>query len=241
MPENPDRMLKRRKLSEIVGQPLDLEINDEIPAEFLAEVACHLYFEVLRAFPALIRQWWRNQNRKLAGNVERFTAQYMSNILIEEELKGVIEASAKKMQNFKVHVRNAAAEVVATYTMDELAMELVIKIPPNFPLGTIEVDSGKKINVTKELWRKWMLQMVVFLMHENGSLMSGILQWKRNIDKHLEGVDDCAICMQAIHHTNHQLPKISCKQCKKKFHSACLFKWFETSNNTTCPLCRTVF
>lgn len=44
-----------------------------------------------------------------------------------------------------------------------------------------------------------------------------------------------------LHGANHQLPKLACRTCKKKFHSACLYKWFSTSNNSTCPLCRNLF
>jgi E3 ubiquitin-protein ligase DOA10 len=44
-----------------------------------------------------------------------------------------------------------------------------------------------------------------------------------------------------LHGSSHQLPKLACRTCKKKFHSACLYKWFSTSNNSTCPLCRNLF
>ena len=46
--------------------------------------------------------------------------------------------------------------------------------------------------------------------------------WKRNVDKRFEGVDDCMICYSVIHGSNYQLPRLLCKVCKKKFHSACL-------------------
>lgn len=71
--------------------------------------------------------------------------------------------------------------------------------------------------------------------------MDGLILWKRNVDKRFEGVDDCMICFSVIHGSNYSLPKLSCKTCKKKFHSACLYKWFSTSNNATCPLCRNLF
>lgn len=56
--------------------------------------------------------------------------------------------------------------------------------------------------------------------------MDGILQWKRNIDKHLEGVDDCTICMLTVSSSNYQLPRIRCRQCKHKFHGDCLVRFF---------------
>ena len=46
-----------------------------------------------------------------------------------------------------VKVRDTVREVVATYTIDEGSMELVVALPPNYPLGGLNVDSGKKVGV----------------------------------------------------------------------------------------------
>lgn len=79
------------------------------------------------------------------------------------------------------------------------------------------------------------------LQHQNGSILDGLTVWKRNVDKRFEGVEECYICFYVLHGANHQLPKLACRTCKKKFHAACLYKWFSTSNNSTCPLCRNLF
>jgi hypothetical protein len=41
-----------------------------------------------------------------------------------------------------------------------------------------------------------------------------------------------------VHSTIKQLPKLACKNCKHKFHSACIHRWFNTSNKSDCPLCK---
>ncbi|VDP57781.1 unnamed protein product [Heligmosomoides polygyrus] len=46
--------------------------------------------------------------------------------------------------------------------------------------------------------------------------------WRKNVDRDVEGAEACTICMMTIHSTNHQLPKVKCRQCKNKFHSNCL-------------------
>ena len=53
-----------------------------------------------------------------------------------------------------------------------------------------------------------------------------------------EGVEECPICYTVIHMVNGTLPKLSCHTCKHKFHAACLYKWFNTSNKSACPLCQ---
>ena len=57
---------------------------------------------------------------------------------------------------------------------------------------------------------------------QNGTLMDGLLLWKSNLDKHFSGVEDCMICFSVIHGSLYSLPKMTCRTCKKKFHSACL-------------------
>ena len=52
---------------------------------------------------------------------------------------------------------------MAVYTIDEGSMELVVQLPINFPLGPVNVDSGKKVGVTAAQWRTWMLQLTTFL------------------------------------------------------------------------------
>ena len=57
-------------------------------------------------------------------------------------------------------------EVIATYAVEELSMDLVIQLATNHPLGVITVDSGKKVGVSQSQWRNWMLQLTTFLTHQ---------------------------------------------------------------------------
>ena len=53
-----------------------------------------------------------------------------------------------------------------------------------------------------------------------------------------EDVEECPICYTVLHLVNNSLPRMACHTCRNKFHSACLSKWFNTSNKSTCPLCQ---
>ncbi|KAF3840790.1 hypothetical protein F7725_006652 [Dissostichus mawsoni] len=108
-------------------------------------------------------------------------------------------------------------------------------------LWAITVESGRRVGVAVQQWRNWMLQLSTYLTHQNGSIMEGLALWKNNVDKRFEGIEDCMICFSVIHGSNYSLPKKGCRTCKKKFHSACLYKWFTSSNKSTCPLCRETF
>ena len=54
--------------------------------------------------------------------------------------------------------------------------------------------------------------------------MDGLLLWKSNLDKHFSGIEDCMICFSVIHGSLYSLPKMTCRTCKKRFHSACLVR-----------------
>ena len=63
----------------------------------------------------------------------------------------------------QVSVRWKAGEVLAVYKMEELSMELTIKLPTNHSLGQPQVEAGQRVGVSKDQWRKWMLQLTAFL------------------------------------------------------------------------------
>lgn len=206
----------------------------------MRNLACSVYHSLLKHLPALVRNWWNLTDKRTSSIVEKFTCAQVTPSLWTEEVERVNQTKAS-FNNMTIKVRPTVREVVAIYTLDEGSMELVVQLPSNFPLGPVSVESGKRVGVTTAQWRTWMLQLTTFLQHQNGSLVDGLTVWKHNVDKRFEGVEECYICFYILHGSNHQLPKVACPTCKKKFHSACLYKWFSTSNNSTCPLCRNLF
>ena len=70
---------------------------------------------------------------------------------------------------FQIKARVLTGEVIATYNIDEVSMELFVYLTKNHPLGMLKVDSGKRIGVTSAQWRKWMLQLTIYLHHQVGN------------------------------------------------------------------------
>ncbi len=66
----------------------------------------------------------------------------------------------------QVKARSATREVIATYTVDDIFIELVIQLPQNYPLGSITVESGRRVGVAVQQWRNWMLQLSTYLTHQ---------------------------------------------------------------------------
>jgi hypothetical protein len=65
--------------------------------------------------------------------------------------------------------------------------------------------------------------------------------WKEKVGQYFAGVEECPICYSVKDDQSGALPRTSCAQCNAKFHGTCLYKWFKTSGNSTCPLCRHLF
>ncbi|EDW69877.1 E3 ubiquitin-protein ligase listerin [Drosophila virilis] len=205
----------------------------------LERYACHLYTEVLRKLPAVVRKWWNTSPSRQKNFVDNLTTNYVSALICSEELKAIVNRK-EKHENMQVTVHTSTREVLAVYAIDEARMELVITLAPNYPLGAVKVECGKQIG-GRATSRNVGMQLTIFLTHQNGTINDGLTLWKNNLDKKFEGVEECYVCYTVIHQDTCQLPKLTCKTCKKKFHGPCLYKWFTTSSKSTCPICRNVF
>lgn len=244
MPENPiypGQGAETKEIKTFFTESLCLAVDKSDSVEWeLPHLACSVYYSTVQDLPAMVRLWWNSQEKRVSAAVEKFTIKYISPVLSAQEISSV-HSSTQMFDSMTVKARSAAREVIATYSVDDIYIELVIQLPQNYPLGSIAVESGRRVGVAVQQWRNWMLQLSTYLTHQNGSIMEGLALWKNNVDKRFEGIEDCMICFSVIHGSNYSLPKKACRTCKKKFHSACLYKWFTSSNKSTCPLCRETF
>ncbi|GAA6232148.1 E3 ubiquitin-protein ligase listerin [Lates japonicus] len=244
MPENPiypGQGAETKETKTFFTESLSLAVDKSDSVEWeLPHLACSVYYSTVQDLPAMVRLWWNSQDKRVSAAAEKFTIKYVSPVLSAQEISSV-HSSTQMFDSMTVKARSAAREVIATYSVDDIFIELVIQLPQNYPLGSITVESGRRVGVAVQQWRNWMLQLSTYLTHQNGSIMEGLALWKNNVDKRFEGIEDCMICFSVIHGSNYSLPKKACRTCKKKFHSACLYKWFTSSNKSTCPLCRETF
>lgn len=246
MPENPTcpeaaSELSSKEPKTFFTEEVQLSIREMTTLPYhIPHLACSVYHMTLKDLPAMVRLWWNSSEKRVFSIVDRFTSKYVSSVLSSQEIAAV-QTSTQLFTGMTVKARATTREVMATYSIEDIVIELIIQLPSNYPLGSITVESGRRVGVAVQQWRNWMLQLSTYLTHQNGSIMEGLALWKNNVDKRFEGVEDCMICFSVIHGFNYSLPKKACRTCKKKFHSACLYKWFTSSNKSTCPLCRETF
>lgn len=176
MPQNPIVVLKdtlvansaSKKLANSRNMFADDPSSDMRPtssglaAIHVQHLACTVYRRTLETLPAIVRQWWTEQDKRVAGIVEKFTARYVSPLLCARELQTIQETSGS-FANMTIKVRPLTREVIANYVLEECNMELIITLPANMPFGTVSVESGNRVGVTKPQWRTWVLHLFVFL------------------------------------------------------------------------------
>ncbi|KAF8624962.1 hypothetical protein AX15_005604 [Amanita polypyramis BW_CC] len=205
-------------------------------------LAAHLYYRALLTVPSLIHNWVLDcKDRQLSSAVINYTSTHFSPVIIQAELahtKSAEVTSDLVDENFKVKVASSTNEVVAAYAVDEHQLEIKLKIPGDWPLHKIEVKDVKRVGVDEHRWRAWILAVQQSIWSHNGRILDGLGLFKKNVTLHFEGQTECAICYSIISPMDGSLPKKPCKTCRNRFHAGCLYKWFNTSHSSSCPLCR---
>lgn len=212
---------------------LDGEVH---PApELLSWLSCHiLYCSMSNGGCApLVRGWWGATGSRTSRCVDRIISTNISVPIIKRLLNEVI-ANQSTLKDVQTTVHWSVNEMISTYTVDDRKMELNIQLYSNHPLGIPKVLSiGTPVNHSQ-----W---ISMFLSYQNGTLLQAINLWLDSVQRKLEGAPVCYVCYCRLHPTSGLLPKILCRTCKNKFHNTCLYKWFHTSNKSSCPICRNLF
>lgn len=199
--------------------------------EAVKDFACKMYKQSLQVIPAMIRDWRNISSKRISDLVDKFTTKHVSPVLLEEEIQQINRFSGPRGSVMDQLLRSIEAinlesdvcesnitikgvlstrEVVSVYTMKELVIELVIKLPPNYPLDVLEVTSVRHQGVSENQWRNWLKNfMRTNFNNQNGSIIQALLVWKKNVDKKFSGVEECPICYSVIHSVTNQLPKVT--------------------------------
>ena len=124
-------------------------------------LAGHLFYRALLSIPSLVSSWWSScSNRQVSGAVAGITARCYSPVLIAAELGHVKDPDAVEElsgENWNVKVVQATNEAVASYTIDDQEMEIAVRLPPDYPLHSIEVREVRRLGVEEKRWRGWLL------------------------------------------------------------------------------------
>ena len=218
--------------------------TDESEEKDLQRLGVHLYYCALLHIPGLVKTWYIEQKNRVRSPLESWTKKYISHSVGTASLDSVaVWAKTQDPDDTPVRVKfnPRISELVASMEIDPESppIALVVQLPANFPLESPRVTGRTRVGVSEKNWQAWMrtFQIIIF---STGSIIEGLIAFRRNTTLALKGQGECAICYSIIG-TDMQTPNKKCGTCKNTFHRACLFRWFSSSNSSTCPLCRNNF
>lgn len=208
-------------------------------------VGARVFFRTVLRLPAMVRTWWNDEcSRSLRSWAGKYFEDHITPFILASELD-VIQAASQRQSwdadEMSVKGSRVSREITTTYVKDECALEMVIRVPASYPLRSVEVECTKRIGISEDRWRRWVLQIIKVTASQDGSLLDAVLLWKQNVDKEFEGVEPCPICYSILNPKTMGLPTLPCKTCANKYHNSCLYKWFNQSGKNKCPICQQPF
>lgn len=132
----------------------------------------YVYYLSLRYSPSLVKNWFSNSNNQVKDNVEPFTDRYISPMLADLEFKEVekwLENAEDRPEGLAIKISRKVREITVTYEVDETTMEMMVKLPPSFPLQLVEIKGVRRVAVSEKQWKTWLLacQAVIALQVRN--------------------------------------------------------------------------
>ncbi|KAJ4425091.1 hypothetical protein N0V82_000145 [Gnomoniopsis sp. IMI 355080] len=229
-------------------QHYDIKIADSLPEEKnMHWLLVHLFYLTLKFAPGLFKAWFldcRSKQTKIA--IEPWMTKYFSPLIVHDVLDEVEKWTksqdadpGEKELVVKVHYNQR--EIIAAYPIDddgdEQQASILIKIKPNYPLEFVDVTGINRVGCSERTWLSWLRVTQGIITISNGTVIDGLSTFRRNVIGALKGHVECAICYSFIA-VDKKMPDKKCATCKNLFHSDCLFKWLNSANQNTCPLCR---
>jgi hypothetical protein len=232
--------------SKVGTETFELGGGDDADEQIEQRLSMHLYYCCLLYLPSLTRGWFLEQKNRVKSPLESWTQKYFTPSLTLAAVKTVTEWVATQPQDDSeapVSVKTSlnGSEAVASIAVDPESppISLTISLPSTYPLDPPTISSRTRVGVSEKNWQSWLrtFQIIIF---STGSIIEGLVAFRRNVQGALKGQSECAICYSIIG-TDMQTPNKRCGTCRNTFHGVCLFRWFKSSNSSSCPLCRNNF
>ena len=236
---------------------------DTDPEREMQWLLVDLWFMCLKYTPDLAKTWFLSlKSKQTTLAITTWTEKYFSPSLISEA-KDVASKWADEQEasddekKLLVRVSKNSPSIAVGYEIDEMMMSIAMILPNSYPLERVEVKGVNRVAVKEATWNGWLrtiqgatmfnvsshslpTALALLTYPQNGTVADGLSVFKKNIVAALKGQTECSICYSIIS-SDKRMPDKRCQTCKNLFHANCLFKWFASSNASTCPMCRQPF
>lgn len=232
-----------KRLDEHSAVELDVQAGAEDTEHEIKLVSVHVYYLLLNLVTGVSVGWFnelKDVNFKRA--VDGFTSEVISPSLIKSKMGRFSSKMGSLLAQYEnLSLKTFGNEIKATYQIDDQSMEIVYRVPKNYPLSNIEIIGNQRVGVKEREWKAWILSAQRIISLQNGEIYESLEYFLKNVSLHFKGFEDCSICYSVLHGVDRTLADKCCATCKNKFHGGCLYKWFKSSGGSSCPLCRSNF
>lgn len=104
----------------------------------------------------------------------------------------------------EVRAYSTVSEVSVVYRVDEFSIELFLRLPESYPLQPPTLREGKRVRVDQAHWRKWLLQLNIFVTNQVSVCLMDDLSSVSTLSRF---VDTCTNCYAREKHW--QLSQVS--------------------------------
>jgi len=207
----------------------------------------HLFYLCLLHLSSLTKSHFLTiSNRQISNAILEYTAKNISPQILNASFEDLstwtstFPSKQDEYENFSIKAYPRAKEIIASFIVDDQTMSIIVRLPDSYPLTGAKVEGISRVAVDGKKWESWRRNCQGVITFSNGNIIDGLQAWRKNVQGALKGAAECAICYSIVS-AEKSLPNKKCGTCKNLFHAGCLFKWFKTSNGSTCPLCRNQF
>nr|XP_034830097.1 E3 ubiquitin-protein ligase listerin [Maniola hyperantus] len=212
-----------------------LDVYERCSGDTVSALACHVLTETLGGPGAAgARSWSGAAPSRVAAALRRLVPAAVAPVLLQRQLVQ-LKDRAHELPDARISIQWSRGEVQCWLELEDHELELTIRFAPEHPLVPPSVSSPPNSPTPDTSW------IVMYLTYQNGTLLNALKMWIRAINSRMQSAAQCYVCYCRMHPSSGRFPNVLCYQCRNKFHSACLKKWFLHSGKSNCPLCRTKF
>ena len=155
--------LSKSKITAHFKKAVQLESASLWSVNTLYHLSCQIYLQIFKRMPTTMRLWINTAANQ--SEIKQFTSTFVSDIVIQDELRTIQEKASNSLENLnlKLKIRPSSNEVLASYSFEDIKVELALTLPTNYPIGLIKINAGDRVGVSVEKWRSWELQLTTFL------------------------------------------------------------------------------
>ena len=118
--------------------------------------------------------------------MEPWTEKHFSPLVIGDALQATAEWAQQQDSSaddaLVIKTNERTREVSASKEIDDQLLTIAIRLPSNFPLGSVSVEGVNRVAVEEKKWKSWLLNTQGVITFSDNSIVDGLITFRRNVN-----------------------------------------------------------